>query len=334
MQVFNTPPIQGERIHPSQGGGEQQGSLQNAIKELASQLMTIDGKLDESSPLGKMLAPRMPQGSLESLLGGGQAQVEKALQSLIKEKLGENFGSGQAQHRTPGLSGPSGAGGTGSNTGVGGANGGEEDLMTQLLKMLVKSMLGGMLKPDGKGNSNFSDKDQAMLSKIGEFMDQNPAKFGKPDSGSWATELSKGGGEQDNLLNADETSKVQNALDMLSSQLEAGSVGNAQGGLGGAGSLGGAGGFGGGGLQGGGLQNGGLQGGGGAAQGGSKVEQLEAQLLQLLDQLQQGQGQTGGPSQQLTPRQQHNLDSTSAQTVQELLKTLVQSSDSQTSAVR
>lgn len=327
MQVFNTPPIQGERIHPSQGGGEQLSSLQNAIKELASQLMTIDGKLDESSPLGKMLAPKMPHGGLESLLGGGQAQVEKALQSLIKEKLGENFGSGQAQHRMPGLGGPSGAGGTGSSTGVGGANGGEEDLMTQLLKMLVKSMLGGMLKPDGKGNSSFSEKDQAMLSKIGEFMDQNPAKFGKPDSASpdtasWATELSKGGGEQDNFLNADETSKVQSALDMLSSQLDAGSVGTAQGGLGGGG---GSGGFGGG---------GGLQGGGGLGQGGSKVEQLEAQLMQLLDQLQKAEGQTGVPSQQLTSRQQNTLDNTSAQTVQELLKTLVQSSNSQTSTVR
>lgn len=320
MQVSNTLPIQGARVQPSEGGGQQLSSLQKAIRELASQLMTMDGKLDESSPLGKMVASKMPN---EGLFGSGQAQVEKALQSLIKEKLGENFGSDQAQPRTQGTSG---TGGTGGSAGVGGANGGEEDLMTQLLKALVKSMLGGMLKPDGKGNSNFSEKDQAMLSKIGEFMDQNPAKFPPPDSGSWKTELSKGGGEQDNLLNADETGQVQNALDMLSSQLDAGSVGNAQGGLGGSGGLGGAGGFGGGGLQG-----GGLQGSGGAAQGGSKVEQLEAQLMQLLDQLQQAEGQTGGPSQQLTPRQQHNLDSTSAQTVQELLKTLVQSSDSQTS---
>ncbi|MBF7143249.1 MULTISPECIES: hypothetical protein [Pseudomonas] len=310
MQVSNTLPIQGARVQPSEGGGQQLSSLQKAIRELASQLMTMDGKLDESSPLGKMVASKMPN---EGLFGSGQAQVEKALQSLIKEKLGENFGSDQAQPRTQGTSG---TGGTGGSAGVGGANGGEEDLMTQLLKALVKSMLGGMLKPDGKGNSNFSEKDQAMLSKIGEFMDQNPAKFPPPDSGSWKTELSKGGGEQDNLLNADETGQVQNALDMLSSQLDAGSVGNAQGGLGGSG---GSGGFGGGSST----------PIGGVPQGGISAEKLEAALLKLLDQ--GAKGQTDGPSQQLTPRQQHNLDSTSAQTVQELLKTLVQSSDSQTS---
>lgn len=310
MQVSNTLPIQGARVQPSEGGGQQLSSLQKAIRELASQLMTMDGKLDESSPLGKMVASKMPN---EGLFGSGQAQVEKALQSLIKEKLGENFGSDQAQPRTQGTSG---TGGTGGSAGVGGANGGEEDLMTQLLKALVKSMLGGMLKPDGKGNSNFSEKDQAMLSKIGEFMDQNPAKFPPPDSGSWKTELSKGGGEQDNLLNADETGQVQSALDMLSSQLDAGSVGNAQGGLGGSG---GSGGFGGGGST----------PIGGVPQGGISAEKLEAALLKLLDQ--GAKGQTDGPSQQLTPRQQHNLDSTSTQTVQELLKTLVQGSDSQTS---
>lgn len=313
MQVSNTFPIQGARVQPSEGGGQQLSSLQKAIRELASQLMTMDGKLDESSPLGKMVASKMPN---EGLFGSGQAQVEKALQSLIKEKLGENFGSDQAQPKAQGTSGTGGAGGMGGSAGVGGANGGEEDLMTQLLKALVKSMLGGMLKPDGKGNSNFSEKDQAMLSKIGEFMDQNPAKFPPPDSGSWKTELSKGGGEQDNLLNADETGQVQSALDMLSSQLDAGSVGNAQGGLGGSG---GSGGFGGGGST----------PIGGVPQGGISAEKLEAALLKLLDQ--GAKGQTDGPSQQLTRRQQHNLDSTSAQTVQELLKTLVQSSDSQTS---
>jgi hypothetical protein len=325
MQISNTPSLQGGlAVHQPRGGTEQSSPLNEAIAKLAEQL-TLNGKLDESSPLGKMVAEHMP---FKGLLGTGEGQVEKGLQNLIKDKLGENFGSGQSQSKPQGAGGSGSAAGTGGSAGVsGGSGGGEEDLMTQLLKALVKSMLGNMLKPDGKG-STFSDKDQAMLSKIGEFMDKNPGQFGKPDSGSWKSELAKGGNEQDNFLDETETGKVQSALDMLSSQLDgqaSGTSGNTQqGGLGGLGGLGGA-------------SGGGTQGGGEVAQGGDQVQALEAELMKLLQKLEGATGQSSGPSDQIADltgrRNQQTLDSTSAQTVQELLKALVQGGDSQASAV-
>ncbi|KAF1006974.1 MAG: Harpin HrpZ [Pseudomonas fluorescens] len=110
---------------------------------------------------------------------------------LIKDKLGNNFGAS-------------------ASAGMGGG----KDLMSQVMQGLSKAALNDALTPEGDG-STFSDADKPLLRKVADFMDQNKATFGTPDSGSWRKELN-----EDNYLNKDETSKFRAALEQISQQMD------------------------------------------------------------------------------------------------------------------
>ncbi|KPZ11042.1 Type III helper protein HrpZ1 [Pseudomonas amygdali pv. ulmi] len=182
-------------------------ALQEVIAQLAQEL-THNGQLDESSPLGKLLGKAM---AASGKAGGGLEDIKAALDALIHEKLGDNFGASADNA---------------SDTG-------QPDLMTQVLNGLAKSMLNDLLTKQDDG-TRFSDDDMPMLKKIAEFMDDNPAQFPKPDSGSWVNEL-----KEDNFLDGDETAQFCSALDIIGQQL--GSQQNAAGGLAGDSSGGGLG---------------------------------------------------------------------------------------------
>nr|UNA06578.1 harpin protein [Pseudomonas syringae pv. syringae] len=178
------------------GASTSSKALQEVVVKLAEELMR-NGQLDDSSPLGKLLAKSM---AADGKAGGGIEDVIAALDKLIHEKLGDNFGASADN-----------ASGTG-----------QQDLMTQVLSGLAKSMLDDLLtKQDG--GASFSEDDMPMLNKIAQFMDDNPAQFPKPDSGSWVNEL-----KEDNFLDGDETAAFRSALDIIGQQL-----GNQQSGAGG-----------------------------------------------------------------------------------------------------
>lgn len=181
-------------------------SLEDVIKQLLQEL-TKSGSLDESSPLGKMLAQHMQEKGIQ---GSGPEDLKKGLESLISDKLGPNFGAADSA----------------------GLNGGsQQDLMSKVLNGLGKSYLDDLLSKQGEGTT-FSQSDMPMLEKIAEFMDKFPKDFPPPDSGSWKNEL-----KEDNYLSEKETGDFRAALDKLGSQLQAnaseGSQGLGQGGGGG-----------------------------------------------------------------------------------------------------
>ncbi|POD32127.1 type III secretion protein HrpZ [Pseudomonas syringae pv. syringae] len=178
------------------GASSSSKALQEVVVKLAEELMR-NGQLDDSSPLGKLLAKSM---AADGKAGGGIEDVIAALDKLIHEKLGDNFGASADN-----------ASGTG-----------QQDLMTQVLSGLAKSMLDDLLTKQDGGTS-FSEDDMPMLNKIAQFMDDNPAQFPKPDSGSWVNEL-----KEDNFLDGDKTAAFRSALDIIGQQL-----GNQQSGAGG-----------------------------------------------------------------------------------------------------
>lgn len=164
--------------------------LQDVIAQLVKAL-TKDGQLDESSPLGKMLAKAM---AANGKSGGDAEGIAAALDKLIHQKLGDNFGA------SAGI-----ASGGSHDVGL-------SDLMTQVLNGLGKALLDDLLTKLGDG-TKFSRDDKSMLDKIGQFMDDNKAQFPPPNSGSWMKEL-----KEDNFLDADETAKFRSALDIISQQ--------------------------------------------------------------------------------------------------------------------
>ncbi|KFF85522.1 type III secretion system effector HrpZ [Pseudomonas syringae] len=173
-------------IRPT-GANTSSKALQDVIVQLAQEL-TRNGQLNESSPLGKLLAKSM---AADGMAGGGIEDVIAALDKLIHEKLGDNFGAAADS--------------------LGGA--GQPDLMTQVLNGLAKSMLDDLLTQQSNGTS-FSNDDMPMLEKIAQFMDDNPTQFPAPDSGSWVNEL-----KEDNFLDGDETAQFRAALDIIGQQL-------------------------------------------------------------------------------------------------------------------
>ncbi|KAA8712066.1 harpin HrpZ family protein [Pseudomonas cannabina] len=180
-------------------------ALQEVIAKLAQALLKKDGGLDESSPLGKMLAKAMAQNGKS---GGGIEDIIAALDKLIHDKLGDNFGASADMNAGSG----SGAGNE-DGGGVGGDAGGQSDLTTQVLNGLAKAMLDDLLTPDSQGSS-LSKDNLPMLEKIGQFMDDNKAQFPASESGSWKNQLT-----QNTQLGADDTKTLRAALDMLSQLL-------------------------------------------------------------------------------------------------------------------
>jgi hypothetical protein len=182
-----------------QGKESTQGnqSLKNVIEKLIQEL-TQKGSLDESSPLGKMLANHMQEKGIQNT---GPDSLKEGLESLISDKLGPNFGAAESF----------------------GLGGGQQDLMSKVLNGLAKSSLDDLLTKQGEG-TQFSQSDMPMLEKIAEFMDKFPKDFPPPDSGSWKNEL-----KEDNYLSGSETEAFRAALDKLGGQLDANAAGGAQG---------------------------------------------------------------------------------------------------------
>jgi hypothetical protein len=197
MLSLNTAnPLQGLHIGTVLPGAQSSGSqgsqsLKDVIEKLA-QSVTKDGKLDTESPLGKMVAKEMPFAGtpLAGLLGGKGEDIKGAVEKLLKDKLGDNFGAAAGQ-------------------GLGGGG----DLLSQALNGLGKASLDDLLGKQGDG-TKFSSDDMPQLEKIADFMDQNPTQFPAPDSGSWKNEL-----KEDNFLDGAETDSFRAALDMLGSQM-------------------------------------------------------------------------------------------------------------------
>lgn len=173
------------------GSSKSSKALQDVIAQLVKAL-TKDGQLDESSPLGKMLAKVM---AALGKHGSGAENIAAALDKLIHQKLGDNFGAGADM--------ASGGGGSGA---------GQSDLMAKVLNGLGKALLDDLLTKLGDG-AKFSRDDMPILAKVAQFMDDNKAQFPRPDSGSWMKEL-----KEDNFLDADETAKFRSALDLISQQ--------------------------------------------------------------------------------------------------------------------
>lgn len=191
---------------------ESLNSMKGVVDKLSSSLMS-GGHLNTDSPLGKMVEQQLkkenPFMALAGGKGGEENAVKKALGDLIKDKLGSNFGA----------SADAGIGGKGQGQGG-------QDLMSQTLQGLGKSSLDNALTDKGEG-STFSQADKPILQQVANFMDQNKAEFGAPDSGSWSKELDEGGGK-DNFLDKGETSKFRAALEQISQQMGAGGAQGSQ----------------------------------------------------------------------------------------------------------
>ncbi|RMT57042.1 Type III helper protein HrpZ1 [Pseudomonas coronafaciens pv. atropurpurea] len=200
--------------------------LKDVIDQLV-QALTKNGKLDDTSPLGKMLAKSM---AADGKSGGSIDDITAGLDKLIHEKLGDNFGAsaGMAGNRDVG-----GGGGGGSDSGLGGGVGGgsgagQSDLMNQVLSGLGKAVLNDLLKPSEDGGTTFSKDDMPLLEKVAQFMDDNKSQFPTTDGGSWSDEL-----KEDNGLDGQETAQFRSALDLIGQQLgqqESGASGAAGGG--------------------------------------------------------------------------------------------------------
>lgn len=195
---------------------ESLNSMKGVVDKLSSSLMS-GGHLNTDSPLGKMVEQQLkkenPFMALAGGKGGEENAVKKALGDLIKDKLGSNFGA----------SADAGIGGKGQGQGG-------QDLMSKTLQGLGKSSLDNALTDKGEG-STFSQADKPILQQVANFMDQNKAEFGAPDSGSWSKELDEGGGK-DNFLDKGETSKFRAALEQISQQMGAGGAQGSQASLG------------------------------------------------------------------------------------------------------
>ncbi|MCF5706581.1 type III secretion protein HrpZ, partial [Pseudomonas syringae] len=126
-------------IRPEASASTSSKALQDVIAQLAQELMQ-NGQLDQSSPLGKMLAKAM---DADGTAGGGLEDIKAALDKLIHEKLGDNFG---ASADSPA------------------AGAGQPDLMTQVLNGLAKAALNDLLTKQSNGTS-FSEDDMPMLKK-------------------------------------------------------------------------------------------------------------------------------------------------------------------------
>lgn len=191
---------------------ESLNSMKGVVDKLSSSLMS-GGHLNTDSPLGKMVEQQLkkenPFMALAGGKGGEENAVKKALGDLIKDKLGSNFGA----------SADAGIGGKGQGQGG-------QDLMSKTLQGLGKSSLDNALTDKGDG-STFSQADKPILQQVANFMDQNKAQFGAPDSGSWSKELDEGGGK-DNFLDKGETSKFRAALEQISQQMGAGGAQGSQ----------------------------------------------------------------------------------------------------------
>ncbi|KAA0994907.1 hypothetical protein FQ192_12405 [Pseudomonas sp. ANT_J12] len=191
---------------------ESLNSMKGVVDKLSSSLMS-GGHLNTDSPLGKMVEQQLkkenPFMALAGGKGGEENAVKKALGDLIKDKLGSNFGA----------SADAGIGGKGQGQGG-------QDLMSKTLQGLGKSSLDNALTDKGEG-STFSQADKPILQQVANFMDQNKAEFGAPDSGSWSKELDEGGGK-DNFLDKGETSKFRAALEQISQQMGAGGAQGSQ----------------------------------------------------------------------------------------------------------
>ncbi|WP_024643994.1 type III secretion system effector HrpZ [Pseudomonas syringae] len=193
-----------------------------AVIDQLVQALTKNGQLDETSPLGKMLAKAM---AADGKSGGSVDDITAALDKLIHEKLGDNFGA------SAGIGGGSGSGSGGGGL-SGGTGAGQSDLMNQVLNGLGKAMLDDLLKPSEDGGTTFSKDDMPILEKVAQFMDDNKAQFPTRDGGSWMNEL-----KEDNGLDGQETAQFRSALDLIGQQLgqqqnEASGLGGGGGGLG------------------------------------------------------------------------------------------------------
>ncbi|WP_438870169.1 hypothetical protein [Pseudomonas sp. L1(2025)] len=173
-------------------GSKTPQALKGVVDQITNAL-TSSGHLDTDTPLGKMVEQQLKKDNPFAALGIGQNadSVKKAVSDLIKNTLGNNFGAS-------------------ASAGMGGG----QDLMSQVMKGLGKAALNQALTPEGDG-STFSNADKPLLRKVADFMDQNKAAFGTPDSGSWRKELN-----EDNYLNKDETSKFRAALEQISQQMD------------------------------------------------------------------------------------------------------------------
>lgn len=182
-----------------------------AVIDQLVQALTQSGQLDETSPLGKMLAKAM---AADGKSANSIDDITASLDKLIHEKLGDNFGA------SAGIgAGGGGVGGAGSGSGVGGglssdAGAGQSDLMSQVLNGLGKAVLDDLLTPSGEGGTTFSSDDMPTLEKVAQFMDDNKAQFPTRDGGSWMNEL-----KEDNGLDAQETAQFRSALDVIGQQL-------------------------------------------------------------------------------------------------------------------
>ncbi|SOS32697.1 Harpin HrpZ [Pseudomonas syringae group genomosp. 3] len=180
-----------------------------AVIDQLVQALTQSGQLDETSPLGKMLAKAM---AADGKSANSIDDITASLDKLIHEKLGDNFGA------SAGI-GAGGGGGAVSGSGVGGglssdAGAGQSDLMSQVLNGLGKAVLDDLLTPSGEGGTTFSSDDMPTLEKVAQFMDDNKAQFPTRDGGSWMNEL-----KEDNGLDAQETAQFRSALDVIGQQL-------------------------------------------------------------------------------------------------------------------
>lgn len=185
----------------SGGASKSSKALQDVIALLVKAL-SKDGQLDESSPLGKMLAKMM---DAHGIHGRGPESIAAALDKLIHQKLGDNFGASADI--------ASGGGTRLLNGGSAGNDGaGKSDLMMQVLAGLGKALLDDLLTKQNDG-ATFSRDDMPLLKQVAQFMDDNKAQFPTPDSGSWMNEL-----KEDNFLNDDETAMFRSALDLIGQQ--------------------------------------------------------------------------------------------------------------------
>src|SRR5690606_14980358 len=121
------------------GGAQNSQSLKDVIDKL-SQAVTKDGQLDKDSPLGKMVAKELPFGGM--LGSSDPGAIKGAVEKLIHDKLGDNFGAAADLE--------------------GGGGAGKPDLMSQALNGLGKASLDDLLTKKADG-SEFDEGDQALL---------------------------------------------------------------------------------------------------------------------------------------------------------------------------
>lgn len=195
------------------GGSASDNELSQLVGELTGDITGADGKLDTSTPLGKMLDDFVKKNLPDGLASQGDpAQsmtkkgVSQALSSMIQDVLG---------------------GDANSNSG----DSGQGDLKSLILGALGKNKLDSLLTPNPAGDgSNFSTSgvDPQVLAEVGKFMDENPSEFPPPDQGAsegqvggWTGELNANTAG-DNYLNHDETAAVTKALGMLGQIMQQG----------------------------------------------------------------------------------------------------------------